>query len=121
MNTLSLETAKALKAAGYPQDQWPQMVWWKTVLGEDVWDYDFWHNDMEGQFGTAVEYVSRPDPLTALDWLEKKGWMWKRGHWGAPLWAAETANGDRLTADTADALSIAICERLAQSSSAPAY
>lgn len=115
---VSLECAQALKAAGFPQDglqmrhrRWSsEQPWLAPIRLERPYKHK------------SGEDYAAPDPLTALDWLEKeKDWQWGKNHgpiestgcWYAygPV-AEEEMDGIELVTDTADALIIAICARL---------
>lgn len=127
MTTVSLEAAQLLKAAGYPQDQWPQMVWCQIYADQEP-ELDYWQNGVTVVLGVEVANIAAPDPLTALMWLETKGWAWKRDTEGwkavnnkafhAWCGAGHNMHSDRcpylVLADNHDALiiAIAICERL---------
>ena len=64
---VSLEVAKALKDAGYPQDQWPQMVYTDLPRGGKnyyEWEVEWWTREID-----AGHYYAAPTPLQALEWL----------------------------------------------------
>ena len=112
--TVSLEAAKALEAVGYPQDEWSQAVA-RSVKA-------VWHTGEEPDLHCAPEPWAAPDPLSALDWLEReKGWKWAREwltdrhRWYGLLGIRYRGEGAQeghnyLKADTADALILAICK-----------
>lgn len=107
MTTLTREACEALKTLGYPQDGWPQMVWYRRhslrlAIGWLEWRRDHFtqteYNSphISGQLDQPfpAEWVAAPDALTALMWLEDNGIieMWWRdptltadGPWGAQL------------------------------------
>ena len=127
MTTVSLKCAQALKAAGFPQDRWPQMVYiycgicdvpkanvieWRTGA-----PFDYQHPQLSDKF------LAAPDPLTALEWLRSTGWhIWANlgppgtgESWEAAKqeWMPLSLTGEsHLRADDPDALIIAICQRL---------
>ena len=71
---LDLETCQRLKDAGFPQDRWPQVVWWGSPRMEDgdVPGLDLMPDAPEDVWGFAA-----PDALDALDWFEReKGVRW---------------------------------------------
>ena len=118
MITVSLEAAQALKAAGFPQDRWPQMVYiycgicdvpkanvieWRTGA-----PFDYQHPQLSDKF------LAAPEPFTALEWLENaKGIQWCKsikqvgGEWRYVGWPST----EDFSCPTADALIIAICQR----------
>lgn len=87
MTTVSLDAAKALKAAGMEQEGlmwWVAHVYskdgeiqeWRLQLHGKVYPRTAWHNNLHI---LPIERCAAPDPLTALAWLEtNKGWHWKR-------------------------------------------
>lgn len=60
---VSLEVAKALKEIGYPQNQWPQMIW-------DA-DQKELNRDLPG-VEIMYEWYAAPTPLQTLEWLARK-------------------------------------------------
>lgn len=119
MITVSLEAAKVLKTAGYPQDQWPQMIY----LGGDPKEYGVlcyrYQDFVPEPERPPLEVVAAPDPLSALYWLEReKGWYWERrarAQSGEERWIAGRVTAGVVTGvidrDTADALILAICQK----------
>ena len=78
---VTLEQAQRLKAAGFPQDQWPQHGWYrpinKFVLTWEPTD------PKRGPFNS--EWYAAPSYLLALQWLEgEKGIGW--GHSPEAAW-----------------------------------
>ena len=72
---LSLEAARAYKAVGGPQDEWPQMVWRLSTTGA-VSGIQF-ALDWRAIWPAAHEWYAAPayvssDGSGALDWLEQK-------------------------------------------------
>lgn len=125
VSTMSLEAAKALKAADYPQGQWPQFAWARFLMpnGEP--------RHGRGTFALAwrvsepaelpgkgsVEWHAAPDPLTALTWLAKEHRLEINirvsGEFIAgDCWAHDEYGEELAITDTPDALIIAICKRL---------
>ena len=78
---VSMEVAQALKDAGYPQDQWPQMVWADRRYANDpsVGFFRDWEPEYVYTPPTKwaelhkprafVAYFAAPTPLQALEWL----------------------------------------------------
>ena len=81
--TTTLAQSVWLKAQGFPQDQWPQMVW---HLSDDS-DGPFLEYWPLGFLRAPFENIAAPDVVSgdpaahpgALEWLEQeKGWRWWR-------------------------------------------
>ena len=139
MNVLSLEAAKAYKAAGGPQDAHHRWYWW----AEGTWLHDL-HKPAElscpGAFGSGVwyegtdadskrheaEWCATPAHITALTWFEQeKGWRYMRAYReyadcrtgsssDGMLWfaSAQPYWADPVHADNPDDLIIQICQRI---------
>lgn len=85
---LSREACEALKEVGFPQDEWPQMVWERIGrAGQENWVSD-WAVNVRSHNPTALyaaqagaltfEWIACPSELEALEWLEReKGWEWR--------------------------------------------
>ena len=109
MITVSLEAARALKAAGFPQSEYPQLIWLGGVLcGLRYQDFE-----PEPERPPLAVYAA-PDALTALAWLENaNGIQWCKsikqvgGEWRYVGWPST----EDFSCPTADALIIAICQR----------
>ena len=113
---VSLEVAKALKDAGYPQAQRPQMVWWRWQHPWRETDTLF-SCDYETGESVSAEWYAAPTPLQALEWLEReKGYRYGRYYQGdIGLWYSgdvETEHGGRLTSRTPNDLILAIIKHL---------
>jgi hypothetical protein len=101
MNITDLRTATRLKALGYPQDQWPQMVWQESMEGYTRLAYQI----------DASEYpvwVAAPHSVDALEWLEQTrrlvlqrddlSRLWKALPRVSPGWLSAATAADLLTA-----------------------
>ena len=109
LNIVDLENAKRLKKLGYPQDEWPQMVWRQRPLSEMFWAMaEYWDRPIPD-----VVYCAAPDYLTVLDWLEReKGWKWGKNGWdgGERPWYIWNQTFSLEQPTTIDLVS-ALCER----------
>ena len=83
-NYVSLENARGLAAEGFPQDQFPQMVWCAYILkgprGPDpeggFWDCTYEeHNGRVTHSPEIPEWYAAPTHLQALEWLSRKGYQ----------------------------------------------
>lgn len=93
MSGLSVEACLALRELGYPQENWPQMVWSIWIPATSLMTPKVeWlaTRPTEGfyGFGSAVPrlkgHIAAPDALTALDWLEREhDWKYERRN----IWA----------------------------------
>ena len=75
---VSLELAQALKTIGYPQDQWPQMVYWRWKVWRGTFvQYTLAHRHTMP--GDQHDWYAAPTPLQTLEWMEReKGSWWER-------------------------------------------
>ena len=120
MNGLSLETAKAYKAVGGPQerpvDSGGLPIGRIVASTMEVWIDDM--GDPHVRYRDGADFIYAPDHLTALNWFEqKKGVQYGirlGGQWfaGMPknfgwVWKA-------IVNDSLDDLIIQICQRLLQ-------
>ena len=91
---VSLELAQALKTIWYPQDQWPQMVYWRWKVGRGTFvQYTLAHRHTMP--GDQHDWYAAPTPLQALEWLEvTTAWEWERwrNHEDGPYWTAQLRN-----------------------------
>ena len=81
---LDYETSVRLKELGFPQDNWPQMVWldWGPTLqyfnGSPFRLRP--HIRLADAQDKSTKWVAAPTPLTALAWFEEvEGWWFSRG------------------------------------------
>ena len=65
---VSLETAKKLKDKGYPQDQWPQMVW--SLMETEPRLFWLTYNGYSERL--SVQLIAAPTILRALQWVEQR-------------------------------------------------
>lgn len=122
---VSLEAARALQQASFPQDQWPQMVWanisdgepiWKVCLGISFVDMPDFTGEKrrlrcygleQAQYGHVFgirekDWIAAPTYLAALQFgKSERGWLWKvdeKGYWHVRKWVDKAAFGRYLTA-----------------------
>ena len=91
--TVSLETAKAMAEAGYPQDQWG--IAGQHVYLIEVEDWSDWKDDIGSLLYREsspnpnsgwVKWYAAPSHLQAFEWCCGKGYYWRvryDGVWGA--------------------------------------
>ena len=103
--TVSREVAELLKALGYPQDRWPQLVYYGLLSSKLRFIRWYW-KPSDGY------WLAAPTHLQAFEWLEKeKGWRYARddGKW---WYAVEAGAIAPFCAEDPDALLLLICNRL---------
>ena len=71
---LSLETCKRLQEAGYPQDQWPQMVW---VAGVEDRPWYLTYDGYQKPCIACPPFITADSKGGVFPWFESKGWYFQ--------------------------------------------
>ena len=86
---LDLDLCQRLKALGFPQNRFPQLIWERPLVS--------WAGHPRLVFWAPVDttdWCAAPEALDVLDWLEReKGWHYCRAD--DDHWLAWTATGER--------------------------
>ncbi len=78
---VSLEQAKAMKTAGFPQMAYPSTEYWRpldyqTKKPLEEWIFH-WAEDADGYSESDTEVLAAPTILRALMWCEEQGYFWE--------------------------------------------
>lgn len=131
---MNLEAAQALKAAGYPQDEWPQAVWHTGALTLRA---TLRHHDRDARVWLEPEIASceepdvhcapgswaDPDLLSVLDWflqheeIDQIRYSSDAPKFGLGAWSVRFSKPNEqgratFEVETADDLIVLICKRI---------